>query len=182
MCDKLLDLYTRTSTPEWHWFEEYLTYDNARLSQALLMTGKFTNNGLYTEAGLESLNWLYNSLYDNEKNCLSIVGNNGWFHKGGTKAKYDQQPIEIPALIDACYLAYSITDDKEWINKLGIAFSWFLGNNDRQDPLSDLTTGACFDGLNSAMINQNQGAESTTSWLHSLLKMMEIRQKLKIMT
>lgn len=180
-CDKLLDFYTRTSTTEWHWFEEYLTYDNARLSQALLMSGKFTNNSSYTAAGLESLSWLYNSLYDNEKNCLSIVGNDGWFLKGGSKTKYDQQPIEIPAMIDACYIAYSITGDNEWIDRLGIAFSWFLGNNDRQEPLCDLTTGACFDGLNSAMINQNQGAESTISWLHSLLKMMGIRQDLKIM-
>ena len=182
LCDKLLDFYTRASTPDWRWFEEYLTYDNARLSQALLSSGKFTNNASYTEAGLESLNWLYESLYDTEKNCLSIVGNSEWFHKGGIKSKYDQQPIEIPAMIDACYLAYSITGDNAWIDRLGIAFSWFLGNNDRQEPLCDLTTGACFDGLNSAMINQNQGAESTISWLHSLLRMMGIRQDLKIKT
>lgn len=181
LSDKLLDFYTRASSPEWHWFEEYLTYDNARLSQALLMSGRLTKNKEYTEAGLESLNWLYNTLYDTEKNCLSIVGNNGWFLKGGTKAKYDQQPIEIPAMIDACYTAYSLTGENEWIDRLGIAFSWFLGNNDRQEPLCDLTTGACFDGLNSAMINQNQGAESTISWLHSLLNMMKIRQDLKIM-
>ncbi len=180
LCDKLLDFYTRASTEDWHWFEEHLTYDNARLSQARLISGQFTNNTAYTEAGLESLNWLYNSLYDTEKNCLSIVGNNGWFPKDGTKAKYDQQPIEIPAMIDACYAAYTITGDNIWIDRLGIAFSWFLGNNDRQEPLCDLTTGACFDGLNSAMINQNQGAESTISWLHSLLKMMRIRQELKI--
>jgi hypothetical protein len=84
-------------------------------------------------------------------------------------------------MIDACYTAYSLTGENEWIDRLGIAFSWFLGNNDRQEPLCDLTTGACFDGLNSAMINQNQGAESTISWLHSLLNMMKIRQDLKIM-
>ncbi len=181
-CNKLLDFYKKTSTPDWNWFEDYLTYDNPRLSQALLMSGKFMNNSSYTAAGLESLNWLYNSLYDNEKNCLSIVGNNGWFFRGGSKAKYDQQPIEIPAMIDACYLAYLITGENKWIDRLGIAFSWFFGNNDRQEPLCDLSKGACFDGLNSTMINQNQGAESTISWLHSLLKMMEIRQALKILT
>lgn len=180
-CNKLLDFYTNTSTPDWHWFEDYLTYDNSRLSQALLMSGKFMNNSSYTAAGLESLNWLYNSLYDNEKNCLSLVGNNGWFFRGGSKAKYDQQPIEIPAMIDACYLAYSITGENKWLDRLGIAFSWFFGNNDRQEPLCDLSKGACFDGLNSTMINQNQGAESTINWLLSLLKMMEIRQALKIL-
>lgn len=181
LTDKLLDFYNRASSPEWKWFEEYLTYDNARLAQALLTAGKYSNNASYIKAGLESLNWLYDALYEKEKNCLSIVGNNGWYSKGGTKAKYDQQPIEIPAMIDACYVAYSITGDNIWLDRLGIAFSWFLGNNDRQEPLCDLVTGACFDGLNSAMINQNQGAESTISWLHSLLRMMGIRQDLKMM-
>ena len=181
LCDRLVELYNNSSGDDWLWFEESLTYDNARLPQAMLMAGKFLNNKTYISVGIESLNWLYNSLYDSEKNCLSLVGNDGWFVKGKTKAKYDQQPIEIPALIDACYQAFCINNDPKWINRLSISFSWFLGNNDRQEPLCDLISGGCFDGLNPAMINQNQGAESTICWLHSLLKMMIIRQELKIM-
>lgn len=179
-CDRLLDDYNNTSNPDWLWFEEYLTYDNARLPQALLMAGNFLGSKAYISAGMESLKWLYDSLYDPEKNCLSLVGNDGWFVKGKTKAKYDQQPIEIPAMIDACYQAFRINADAEWINRLSISFSWFLGNNDRQEPLCDLISGGCFDGLNPAMINQNQGAESTICWLHSLLRMMIIRQELKM--
>jgi len=181
LSDQLMEYYTVTSSPDWKWFEAYLTYDNARLPQALLMAGRFFNNKTYSSAGIESLNWLYSVLYDTEKNCLSLVGNDGWYIKGKTKARYDQQPMEIPAIIDACYQAFCSDSDAEWINKLSIAFSWFLGNNDRQEPLCDLLTGGCFDGLNPAMINQNQGAESTISWLNSLLRMMSIRQELKMM-
>lgn len=181
LCERLLDFYTLNSSKNWNWFEEYLTYDNARLSHAMLMAGRFLNNKTYISAGQESLGWLYRTLYDKEKNCLSLVGNDGWYYKGETKAKYDQQPMEIPAMIDACYQAYCIEHESAWIDRLGIAFSWFLGNNDRQEPLCDLITGGCFDGLTPAMINQNQGAESTISWLHSLLRMMNIRQELKMM-
>ena len=181
LSDRLLEFYNVISSEDWHWFEDCLTYDNARLSQAMLTAGKFLNSKVYTAAGIESLSWLYDSLYDKEKNCLSLVGNDGWYFRGKAKAKYDQQPMEIPAMIDACYQAFLVTSDAEWINKLSIAFSWFLGNNDRQEPLCDFTTGGCFDGLNPAMINQNQGAESTISWLHSLLRMMIIRQELKMM-
>ena len=180
LCDRLMECYDNSSSQDWHWFEESLTYDNARLPQALLLAGKFLNNKAYISTGVESLNWLYDSLYNAEKNCLSLVGNDGWYVKVKTKAKYDQQPIEIPALIDACYQACCINSDTEWINKLSIAFSWFLGNNDRQEPLCDLISGGCFDGLTPSMINQNQGAESTICWLHSLLRMMLIRQELKM--
>lgn len=181
LCDRLMEFYSCSSSSDWNWFEEYVTYDNARLPQSLLMAGKFLNNQPYISTGLESLIWLYESLYNAEKNCLSLVGNDGWYMKGKSKAKYDQQPMEIPALIDACYQAFCINKDKEWINRLSISFSWFLGNNDRQEPLCDLITGGCFDGLNPAMINQNQGAESTICWLHSLLRMKLIRQELKMM-
>jgi glycosyltransferase involved in cell wall biosynthesis len=178
--DKILEYYTYTSSKEWQWFEDSVTYDNARLPQALLMAGQFLNNKTYITAGLESLNWLYEILYDKEKKCLSLIGNDGWYFKGKPKAKFDQQPMEIPALIDACYQAYLITRDDEWINRLGVAFSWFLGNNDRQEPLCDFTTGGCYDGLTSSMVNQNQGAESTISWLLSLHRVMVIRQELQI--
>ncbi len=178
--DKLLEYYTNISSKEWQWFEEILTYDNARLPQALLMAGQFLNNKFYLNAGLESLEWLYNVLYDKEKKCLSLVGNNGWYVKGKRKAKFDQQPIEIPALIDACYQAYLVTKDEQWISRLGITFSWFIGNNVRQEPLCDFTTGGCFDGLTASMVNQNQGAESTICWLLALHRMMIIRQELQI--
>ncbi len=180
MSSKLFRFYETVKSNEWQWFETSLTYINARLSQALLMAGQFLGNKTYTDAGIESLEWLYKILYDKKKKYISLIGNDGWYIKGKTKAKYDQQPIEIPGLIDACYQAYLVTDDKEWINRLSISFSWFLGNNERQELMCDFATGGCYDGLTSSMINQNQGAESTLSWLLSLLRMTRMSQELQI--
>jgi len=180
LSDKLLKYYNESAEPGWLWFEEYLTYDNGRLSQALLMSGIYFNNEQYTKAGVDSLKWMFGELYDKKNNYLSLVGNDGWYVKNKTKPKFDQQPIEIPALIDACYQAYCITNDEKWIQNIGTSFSWFLGNNDRQEPLIDFTSGGCYDGLTSTMINGNQGAEATISWLWSLHRMIRISQELQI--
>lgn len=178
--EKLNDSYIKNSGPEWKWFEDFLTYDNARLPQALIMGGSFFKNSTYLYHGIEALNWYIDNITDSNKNHMSLVGNDGWFFKGKEKAKYDQQPLEIVSIIDACYQAYLVTDEKEWISKIGITFSWFLGNNDRQEPMYDFTTGGCFDGLTSAQTNQNQGAESTISWLTALHRMYRIRQELQV--
>ncbi|KXK45139.1 MAG: glycosyl transferase group 1 [Chlorobi bacterium OLB5] len=184
ICRKLLerlnDEYSASSGNEWKWFEDFLTYDNARLPQALLMGGIYLKNSNYLYNGLEALNWYVDIIFDKEKNYISLIGNDGWYFRGKDKSKFDQQPLEIVSIIDACYQAYLISEDMEWINKSGISFSWFLGNNDRQEPLYDFTTGGCYDGLTSAITNQNQGAESTVSWLTSLHRMYRIRQELQV--
>lgn len=180
MLESLYERYMENSTESWKWFEDSLTYDNARLSQALLMGGIYFKNSNYLYSGLESLTWLFDVIYDKERNFVSLVGNDGWYKKNGEKSRFDQQPVEIPSIIDACYQAYLITEDMEWINKIGITFSWFLGNNERQEPMYDFTTGGCYDGLTAALTNQNQGAESTVSWLTSLHRMYRIRQELQV--
>lgn len=178
--DRIMEHYHDTTNDEWKWYENLLTYDNARIPQAMLMGGLYFNNNDFLKTGFESLNWLFDLLIDRESNSLSLIGNEGWYRRGSEKAKFDQQPVEIPALIDACYQAYLLTSDKEWINRTGVAFSWFLGNNDRQEPIYDFITGGCFDGLTSNMTNQNQGAESTLSWLLALHRMYRIRQELQV--
>ena len=137
LLERLYDKYCSERDENWKWFEKFLTYDNARLSQALMMGGIYFKNTNYLTTGLESIVWLFDELYDRDRNSISLIGNDGWYNKGTEKARFDQQPIEIPALIDACFQAYLISEDKEWINKIGITFSWFLGNNDRQEPLYD---------------------------------------------
>lgn len=184
ICKKLLERLNKafidTADDEWKWFEDFLTYDNARLPQALLMGGSFFKNSFYIYNGLESLGWMFNMIYNKEKKYISLVGNDGWMKKNGVKPMFDQQPIEIHSIIDACYQAYLVTEEMEWIERVGTAFSWFLGNNERQEPLYDFTTGGCFDGLTSVRTNQNQGAESTLSWLLSLHRMYRIRQELQV--
>lgn len=178
--ERLSELYKENADESWKWVEPIATYSNGRLPQALLAAGKFFKNKEYIFQGLECLNWLYDVQYDRDNKHISLIGNNGWLVKGKEKTKYDQQPVEIPALIDACYQSFQITHDKEWITKISVIFSWFLGNNDRHEHLYDYITGGCFDGLSSSVTNQNQGAESTISWLLSLHRMIRIRQDLQI--
>lgn len=180
MSEQLYDSYLTYKDKDWLWFEESLTYSNARLPHALLMAGQFKNNKKYISAGLETLDWLFNQLLDENEKYISLIGNDGWLVKGQPKAKFDQQPVEIPSLIDACYQAYLITKDNEWITRINLAFSWYLGNNERQEPICDFVTGGCYDGLTANMFNQNQGAESTLSWLLTLLRMTKINQELKM--
>lgn len=180
MSEQLYDSYLKYKDEDWLWYEESLTYSNARLPHALLMAGQFKNNKKYIAAGLESLEWLFSQLVDDNNKYISLIGNDGWLVKGQPKAKFDQQPVEIPPLIDACYQAYLITKDNEWISRINLAFSWYLGNNERQEPICDFATGGCYDGLTANMFNQNQGAESTLSWLLALLRMTKINQELKM--
>lgn len=183
ICKKLIERlyqnYLISKKPGWCWYEDILAYSNGRLPHAMLTAGHFFKSQKFVEAGLESLTWLYEQLLEDDGKYVSLIGNNGWFTKGGQKAKYDQQPVEIPPLIDACYMAYEITKDTAWIDKISLTFSWYLGNNERQEPICDFANGGCFDGLTSTMINQNQGAEATISWLLSLLRMIKIDQDLK---
>lgn len=176
----LFELYVNVRTDDWKWFENILTYVNARLPQAMLMAGDFLDNEKYKEAGIESLEWYYNVLQEQESNNVSLIGNDGWLEKGKSKTKFDQQPIEIPPLIDACYQAFLITGDDTWVKRIGTSFSWFLGNNDRQEPLVDFTSGGCYDGLTPISVNENQGAESTISWLLSLHRMIIISHQLQL--
>jgi glycosyltransferase involved in cell wall biosynthesis len=178
--ERLVSLYNRTAGPKWKWFEDIVSYSNGRLPQAMMMAGKFFKNKEYIDIGLESLKWLYHVQLDKTTNSISLIGNMGWLVKGKQKAKYDQQPVEIPSLIDACYQAYKITKDEEWIERIGILFSWFLGNNDRGVTLYDYSSGGCFDGLNESGLNKNMGAESTLSWLISLHRMIQIRRDLMV--
>ncbi len=180
--EKLSHLYEENTDEKWRWFEQEVCYNNAIMPQALIMAGRFFKNKDYISQGVESLIWLFDIQYDKEKKHISLVGNDGWYPRGKTKAKYDQQPLEIPALIDACIQAYLAKEDKEWITKIGILYSWFLGNNVRSEPLYDYITGGCFDGLSSSVTNQNQGAESTICWLHTLHRMNRLNQNLHILS
>lgn len=180
MSEQLYDCYIEHKDENWFWYEDILSYSNGRLPHALLMAGQYKNNKKYIAAGLESLEWLYEQLMEDNNKFISLIGNDGWLVKGEEKAKFDQQPVEIPPLIDACYQAYIITKDYKWINRINITFSWFLGNNERQEPICDFATGGCYDGLTANMFNQNQGAESTLSWLLALLRMTKINQELKM--
>ncbi|CAN5480643.1 glycosyltransferase family 4 protein [soil metagenome] len=184
ICKKLLknlsDCYEKNSTEQWKWYEGFLTYENAKIPLAMLLGGRHFNDDKLIKTGLESLTWLLDIMTDKEHKHISLIGNEKWYFKGKERSVFDQQPVDIPCLIDACYQAYLCTNEKDWLNKASMAFSWFLGMNDRQQIMFDYQTGGCFDGLTYSDVNYNQGAESTISWLQSLLRMMRIREDLQI--
>jgi hypothetical protein len=117
--------------------------------------------------GLKSLEWLLDIQTDS-RGHFAPIGNHGWYSKDGNRARFDQQPIEAQNMIDACIEAYKVTGDQKWIEESRRCFDWFLGRNDLNIPLYDYSTGGCRDGLTADGANQNEGAESTLSWLISL--------------
>jgi glycosyltransferase involved in cell wall biosynthesis len=166
---KLIDLYDRTATSDWPWFEEVVTYDGARLSQALIAGG--VDRPL--EIGLRSLSWLV-KVQTAPQGHFRAIGSNGFYSKGQEPARFDQQPIEACGTISACMEAYRITQVETWLSEARSAFEWFLGRNDLGLELYDPSTGGCFDGLHEDRVNRNQGAESTLAFLLSLAEMSRI--------
>lgn len=169
--NRLRDRFRQFATQNWQWHETELTYDNARLPEALMACGRITNDEGMVRTGIEVLEWLRDIQFDPREGWFAPVGNQGWFPKSGSKAKFDQQPLEAAAMIDACIEAYECTQREDWIQLASNCFNWYLGKNDQQIQLYDHAGGGCRDGLTANGVNENQGAESTLSYLHSLLAM-----------
>jgi len=175
LANRLLDIYRRTHSAQWRWFEKSLSYSNARLSQALILTGWRSDNQEMIEAGMDSLKWLVAEQQRGDKNIFVPIGSNGFFIEGSEKARFDQQPVEACATVSACLEVYRLTEERSWLEEARKAFHWFLGKNDLQVPLYDAVTGGCKDGLHPDRVNENQGAESTLSFLMALLEMQSAK-------
>jgi len=173
--DRLLARFTQYATKDWRWHEPMLAYDNARLPEALMACGRVTDNDAMVKTGIDVLEWLRDTQVDPVNGWFTPVGNQGWFPKSGSKAQYDQQPLEAAAMIGACVEAYECTQSQEWTELTSTCFNWYLGKNDQQMQLYDHATGGCRDGLTSDGVNENQGAESTLSYLSSLLAICNLR-------
>ena len=178
---RLLDMYESVHRPEWKWFEDVVAYGNARLPQALLLAGSACGNEPMISAGLDSLEWLMETQRCPANGHFVPIGSEGFYRQGGEQARFDQQPVEAAGAVSACLQAYRVTGDDRWRGDAWSAFNWFLGDNDLQLPLYDSATGGCRDGLHPDRANQNQGAESTLSFLMALLEMssLQIPEKLE---
>jgi glycosyltransferase involved in cell wall biosynthesis len=172
LAGRLLTLYNSNRSNEWRWYEEGLSYCNAAIPHAMLMCGQLMTNKLMLDAGLESLNWLADlQRADSEGGHFVPIGSNGFYRRGGERARFDQQPVEAQAMVSACLEAYRIIGDKSWRREAQRAFEWFLGRNDLNLPIYDPKTGGCRDGLHPDRQNENQGAESTLAFLQALLEL-----------
>jgi hypothetical protein len=123
------------------------------------------------EAGMDSLKWLVAEQYRDDKEIFVPIGSSGFFIEGSDKARFDQQPVEACATISACLEVFKLTEESQWLDEARRVFGWFLGKNDLRVPLYDPATGGCKDGLHPDRANENQGAESTLSFLMALLEM-----------
>lgn len=167
---KIYELFKNNITENWHWCEGTATYANAVLPHSLIVAGKSMFNQEMYETGIKALEWLL-KVQTAPEGHLSVIGNNGWLDKNGNRSMFDQQPIEVKSLIDACLDTYIETGDKKWFKESERCLSWFLGHNDLGLPVCDYKTGGCGDGLESQGVNGNQGAESTLAWIISLINM-----------
>ncbi len=170
LTSRLLGLWRGSVTDNWLWFEPTVTYDNARISQALLLSGRAMAYPEVTEVGLLSLRWL-SSLQRTQAGNFRPIGSNGFYPKDGSRADFDQQPVEAQAMVSACLEAHRVTEDASWLGAARRAFEWFLGRNDLGLPLYDAVTGGCCDGLHHDRVNENQGAESTLAFQLALAEM-----------
>ena len=167
---RLVDLFDRVARPDWCWFEEKLTYDNAKLAHALIVTGRATGQTAVYERGMRALRWLV-QVQTSGNGQLRPIGSNGFYQRHGSRADFDQQPIEAQATVSACLEAYRATSDSWWYEQAQTGFDWFLGWNDLGLELYSSETGGCCDGLHADRANANQGAESMLAFLLSLAEM-----------
>jgi hypothetical protein len=167
---RLMELYERSATPDWPWFEEELSYDNAKLAHALILSGRATGQKAVLDRGIQTLRWLV-QLQTSENGHFRPIGSNGFFRRGGARANFDQQPVEAQAMMSACLEAYRSTSDSWWYEQAQRAFDWFIGWNDLGLELYSPRTGGCRDGLHVDRVNCNQGAESTLAFLLSLAEL-----------
>ena len=176
LSNRLLDSYRANRSVDWKWFENVLAYSNARLPQALIRAGMRSANDEMVSAGLEALDWLATIQRCEIKGHFVPIGSHGFYSNKTEKARFDQQPVEACAVVSASLQAYRATRKSRWRKEAWTAFNWFLGDNDLQIALYDPTTGGCRDGLHPDRANENQGAESTLSFLMALLEMRKLEE------
>ena len=172
LAGRLMAMLSLAETPDWIWFEEGLSYDNARLPHALIVTGRTMGVQAYVQAGLRSLRWLM-TMQTAPAGFFRPVGTASFGEQRQRPRVFDQQPLEAAATISACAAGWRADGDAAWRTHMLRAFAWFLGDNDLKVPLADVETGGCRDGLHPDRANENRGGESVVCYL---LALAEIRQ------
>ncbi len=170
LVERLAGLYATNSAADWKWFEQIVTYDNAKLCHAMIVSGHSTSQPATLAIGLDSLRWLLEA-QTSVSGHFAPIGCHGFWARNGAKARFDQQPLEAYAMLSACLEAFRITRDEFWHTSARRCFEWFLGRNDLGQPLYDEATGGCRDALLEDHVSHNQGAESTLAYYLSWVEL-----------
>jgi hypothetical protein len=163
MAEELVNLYRAKRKRNWLWFEDYLTYCNGILPQALFSVYACNGNSRFLKTAHESLQFLNQVLF--ARGYLNIVGNRGWYNRGGLVPLFDQQPVDAASICFACREAYHITGKSDYSYLAGLAYDWYHGQNIHGLSLYDPQSGGCYDALTEDGVNLNQGAEAVLSLL-----------------
>jgi uncharacterized protein YyaL (SSP411 family) len=170
--DNLLQHYKDQTKDDWQWFEPYLIYDNARLPQALFLAYSLVKKQEFLSVAEQAMDFLLKTqMLDG---VFVPIGNDGWYKRGGNRAMYDQQPLEAAAMVDAAVEGYNATKKQAYLEVANQVFGWFIGKNSRGVLMYNADTGGCYDGLAADCVNQNQGGESSISYLMARLRLEEI--------
>jgi len=165
--NRLVQMFKHESSKNWEWFEGYLTYANSILPEAMLYAWLLTGDSTYKDIAKSSFNFLL-SLTFNEKG-IEVISNRSWLQKGQKQGHFGEQPIDVAYTIMTLEIFYDVFRNDDYLQKLQIAFNWFLGNNRLQQIVYNPCTGGCYDGMEETHVNMNQGAESTVSYLMARL-------------
>lgn len=179
LANRLVQMYRHESDKKWAWFESYLTYGNSILPEALLCAWLATGDVIYKETAKSSFDFLLSKIFRDE--CINVVSNKGWLHKESEFIPLPvggEQPIDVAYTILALSKFYDAFKEDAYLQKMEIAFSWFLGNNHLKQIIYNPCTGGCYDGLEETNINLNQGAESTVSYLMARLTVKKTFKKI----
>lgn len=168
LVEQLAAAYETHAAAEWQWFEDALSYDNARLPHALIVGGVALGRTDLTETGLDALRWLGDESGLLE-GTLRLTGHRGRHRTEPAPGGGDEQPLDASAFVSAELAAFAATGAPEHALRAQRAFDWFLGRNRLHQPLYDFATGGCSDGLGEETTNDNQGAESTLAVHRSAL-------------
>jgi glycosyltransferase involved in cell wall biosynthesis len=169
LADKLLHHYNINSAENWCWYEDYMTYANNVLPEAMMYSYLVTKKPKYKKIATITFDFLLSHYF--MKGQLKVISNRGWFKKENERKFYGEQPIEVATTIVALDLFYEVTKNKKYKEQLKLAFMWFLGNNHLKQIMYNPENGASYDGLEDTHININQGAESTLCFFKARLIM-----------
>jgi glycosyltransferase involved in cell wall biosynthesis len=169
LANRLAQMYRHEAAPDWNWFESYLTYANSILPEAMLYAWRVTKDKACKDIALASFKFLTTQIFN--QNGIEVISNKKWLQKGEEAGHFGEQPIDVAYTIMTLSLFYDEFHDEDYRLKMETAFNWFLGSNRLHQIVYNPCTGGCYDGLEEAQVNLNQGAESTVSYLMARLTM-----------
>lgn len=164
--------YRATAVPGWRWCEDIMTYDNGRLCEVLIRAGMVLGDHALVREGTEMLDF-YASVAV-EDGMFVPIGNDGWYPRGGTRARFGQQPLEAAAMVSAALAAHAATGDTRYRALAATAGDWYFGRNTHQFLM--VTNGGCRDGIDPTGVSPNMGAESTLAYLMSAIALADAQQ------